>query len=85
LDEKVRDGRKAIASATRACELTKWSDASYLETLAMAYAEAGDFESAVKWQTKANDLCSHPDLKTRGESRRKLYQEKKTIRERGAY
>ncbi len=80
-DEKHRDGQKAVASATKACELTKWNDPKYLETLAAAYAETGDFESAVKWQTKANDLRDNDEDKTDGESRLKLYQEKKPYRD----
>jgi hypothetical protein len=41
----------------------------YLETLASAYAEAGDFESAVKWQIRANALQTDPKEKTAGEER----------------
>jgi tetratricopeptide (TPR) repeat protein len=49
----LRDGKKAVASATRACELTEWKDAAALDALAMACASSRDFESAVRWQEKA--------------------------------
>ena len=42
-DARFRDGALAIASATRACELSNWKKASRLGTLAAACAEAGDF------------------------------------------
>jgi tetratricopeptide (TPR) repeat protein len=83
-DDKYRDGKKAVESATKACELTKWNEADYLVTLAAAYAEVGDFESAVKWQTKANELRDDDDDKTVGESCLKLYQEKKPFRDDGS-
>ena len=42
-NEKYRDGKRAVESATRACELTDWKKAGHLDTLAAAYAECGDF------------------------------------------
>jgi tetratricopeptide (TPR) repeat protein len=51
--QEVRDGRRAVAFATRACELTRWQNPDCLDTLAAACAESGDFQSAVKWQTQA--------------------------------
>ena len=38
--DALRNGKDAVASATKACELTEWKKASYLDTLAAAYAEA---------------------------------------------
>ena len=83
-DEKYRDGTKAIESATRACAITDWMVAKYLETLAAACAELGDFGSAVKWQTKANERPDDPQGKSRGEARLKLYREMKPYRDSGA-
>jgi tetratricopeptide (TPR) repeat protein len=52
-DEKVRDGAKAIDHAGTACELIGARSPYLLETLAAALAEAGKFDLAVKWQTRA--------------------------------
>ncbi len=57
-EARLRDGRKAVASATRACELTRWKVARPLASLAAAYAETGDYNSAVKWQQKAIELST---------------------------
>jgi tetratricopeptide (TPR) repeat protein len=55
-DSRFRDGKQALAEATRACTLTGWKNGSCLEAMAAASAEVGDFDSAVKWQSQALDL-----------------------------
>lgn len=79
-DDAVRDGELAVEHATQACELTSWSNYAYVDTVAAAYAEAGDFESAVKWQEEAIRLGSGaltPDF----QRRLKLFKAGKPYRE----
>jgi tetratricopeptide (TPR) repeat protein len=80
-DAKYRDAKSAVASATRACELTEWREAALLDVLAAAYAEAGDFESAVKWQNTANTIHRDDEEKTLGQSRLRLFEQKKPVRD----
>jgi tetratricopeptide (TPR) repeat protein len=51
--DELRDGAAAVRAAQRAAVLTGQSNASVLDTLAAAHAEAGDFESAVAVSERA--------------------------------
>jgi tetratricopeptide (TPR) repeat protein/membrane protease YdiL (CAAX protease family) len=50
---EIRDGKTAVALATKACRLTGWNNSNYLVILAAAYAETRDFAQAVTYQAKA--------------------------------
>jgi hypothetical protein len=78
-DAKFRDGVRAIESATRACELSRWKDGSTLDTLAAACAEAGDFDAAVRWQEKG--MLTNPEAREAYRTRLNLYRAKKPYRE----
>jgi tetratricopeptide (TPR) repeat protein len=80
-DAKYRDGKQAVASATRACELTGWKELGVLDTLAAAYAESGDFDAAIRWQTKAIAMVRDGEDKSGFEARLKLYRSRKPYRE----
>ena len=77
--ESICDGKKAVEHATKACELIGWENWAYLSTLAAAYAEAGQFDEAVRWAGKAIDLAPE---ESRGELRKRLslYQAAKPYR-----
>jgi tetratricopeptide (TPR) repeat protein len=55
-DDGVRDGRRAIELATKACDITKYEQPHIISTLAAAYAETGDFDKAREWSKKAVEL-----------------------------
>jgi tetratricopeptide (TPR) repeat protein len=52
----VRDGRKAVELATKACELSKWSSTQCLVTLADAYLEVGDREHQIEKLREAQKI-----------------------------
>ena len=49
----VRNGREAVRLAQRGCDLTHYESWGYLDTLAAAYAEAGNWTEAVRVQRDA--------------------------------
>jgi Tfp pilus assembly protein PilF len=48
-----RNGRQAVKDAKAACSLMAWKDENMIDTLAAAYAETGDFDSAARYAAQA--------------------------------
>jgi len=72
-DDGLRNGAEAVRLAERACELTQDGEASFLGTLAAAYAEAGRFPEAVTTAEKAERLATDAGSKIlAGENRQRL-------------
>ncbi len=81
--DEVRDGKRSVELANKACDVTEFKKPHILSTLAAAYAETGDFENAIKWSSKAVEL-GEEDLKDQIEQLKdelKHYQEGKPFRE----
>ena len=47
---KFRDGKKAVSYAMRECAASGWRAPAFVDTLAAACAETGDFKSAARWE-----------------------------------
>jgi tetratricopeptide (TPR) repeat protein len=82
-DQQLRNGRGAVESATRACELSNWKNADSIEALAAAHAEAGQFEEAIRHQETAARLITDSHAQTLCKSRLGLYKQRRPWRRYG--
>jgi tetratricopeptide (TPR) repeat protein len=57
-EPQFRDGNLAVQYATAACESNSYKDSNWVDTLAAAYAERGDWDLAVKTEQKAIDILT---------------------------
>jgi tetratricopeptide (TPR) repeat protein len=80
-DASYRNGKEAIGLASRACTIDKWKDADEIDTLAAAYAEAGNFAEAERFELKAlSVLPSGEELRPKFQARLELYRAHKPFR-----
>jgi tetratricopeptide (TPR) repeat protein len=78
----LRNGQKAIDEATKVCELTQWKNWDYIDTLAAAHAEAGNFDQAIGYQKRALSMAQdEPDVMKEAQQRLDLYEKHKPYRE----
>jgi membrane protease YdiL (CAAX protease family) len=78
-DAALRDGSRAVMLAQKACDLTAWKKAGFIDTLAAAYATKGDFEKAIGTEQRALTLSGKG---TEGmKSRLELYVEQRPYRD----
>jgi tetratricopeptide (TPR) repeat protein len=80
-EDSLRNGKRAVELATKACEATDYKLPHILSTLAAAYAETGDFEAAKKWSQKAVEM-EDPEHGEQLKAELASYEAKKPWRER---
>jgi tetratricopeptide (TPR) repeat protein len=80
-DASFRNGRQAISDAKQACNLTRWKDANIIDTLAAAYAEAGDFNSAVRYEEQAMSARDSSDISSLLQEHLTLFKQHRPVRE----
>lgn len=79
-EEHYRDGAEAVRLATKACELARFQDAGFLDTLAAAHAENGQFEQAVSRAREAIEIADD-ERKAAVQKRLQLYEDRQPYRE----
>ena len=80
-DADLRDGKEAVKLAQQVCEQTGNKEGMFLDTLAAAHAEVGDFAAAVRAQERALEDAGY--VRKHGEDAQKrlrLYKDKKPYR-----
>jgi tetratricopeptide (TPR) repeat protein len=82
-EEEVRDAERSIELGTKACEVTDYKAPHILSTLAAGYAEKGDWDTAIKWSSKAVELSEKDEGDVSEQLKQELesYQQKKPWRE----
>ena len=81
-EARFRNGGRAVTEAMAACKISDWKNASDIDTLAAAYAEARDFNSAVLYQDQAIRGANVSNERLREmEQRKALYQSHQPFRQ----
>ena len=78
----MRDGKQAVDLALKACQATQWKTWNLVGTLAAAYAEAGDFDQAIKYQKQVMVMPDVPEGERANQKMRlSLFEQRKPTHE----
>ena len=76
----VSKRRSGLARGEASVRANKWKNDAHVDTLAAAYAETGDFENALKYQSQAIKLRG-PSVDKEMEEHLRGYQERRPWRQ----
>lgn len=79
-DASIRNGRAAVDDAKKACNLTKWKEATKIDTLAAASAEAGDFDAAVRYEQQAMGAAGANEIARSLQEHMTLFKQHRPVR-----
>jgi tetratricopeptide (TPR) repeat protein len=79
-DASIRNGRAAVDDAKKACNIRKWKEANFIDTLAAASAEAGDFDSAVRYEEQAMKAPDANEMSRSLEEHMAMFKQHRPIR-----
>jgi tetratricopeptide (TPR) repeat protein len=82
-EARMRNGKEAVELATKACEFSQWKDWGNIDTLAAAYAEAGNFDKAIKYERQVIKMIKSSVIDSKIRQRLTLYEQHKPYREGG--
>jgi tetratricopeptide (TPR) repeat protein len=79
-DASLRNGRSAIDDAKKACSMTKWKEAGPIDTLAAAYAETADFDSAIRYEQQALSAPDANEISRTLQDHMALFKQRRPVR-----
>jgi tetratricopeptide (TPR) repeat protein len=80
-DATYRNGTEAVRFAKEACELAHWKDSAFIDTLAAARAESGDFAAAAATEQRTlSEKDGERIERSAAEARLQLYSRRQPYR-----
>lgn len=79
-EQELRNAAESLQIALEICEASNYQIAAYVHTLAVAYAESGDFQQALRWLNEA-DALDQDNALSNIEEQRKLFEQRIPFRE----